>query len=151
MFTWIVVHSDAVCNFPIPLLIDFSPAHQCHALNVIEALLIGAFKHKTPSAFTRLLGLPHTDEFALADFSRVSPWDSHAVQQALTRFLLQTVAQIQLRADWRLLFVSMDDALCPKDVATQALEAGSFRYDHVQPRRQKGKFTNSSCNITAPL
>jgi hypothetical protein len=36
-------------------------------------------------------------------------------------------------------------------VATQALEAVSFHYDHVQPRRQKGKFTNSSCYVMLHL
>lgn len=151
MLTWIVAHSDALCNFLVPLLIGFSPAQQRHALNVIEALLVCPFKHKTLSALTRLLGLPHADEFALADFFRVSPWDSQAVQQALTRFLLQTVAQIQQRTGWRLLFLSVDDALCPKDVATHALETVSFHYDHVQPRRQKGKFTNSSCYVMLHL
>lgn len=151
MLTWIVVHSDAVCNFLLPLLISFTPAQQRHALNVLEALLVCPFKHKTLSALTRLLGLPHADPFALADFLRVSPWDGQAVQQALTRLLLQTVAQIQQRTGWRLLFLSVDDALCPKDVATQALQAVSFHYDHRQPRRQKGRFTNSSCYVMLHL
>jgi hypothetical protein len=45
----------------------------------------------------------------------------------------------------------VDDGLCPKDVATTALEAVSLHYDHVQPRRQKGKFTNSSCYVMVHL
>lgn len=151
MLTWIVAHSNVLCNFLIPLLLNFSPAQQRHALNVVEALLVCPFKHKTLCALTRLLGLPHADEFALADFMRVSPWDSQAVQHALTRFLLQTVAAIQQRTGWRLLFLSVDDALCPKDLATHALEAVSFHYDHVQPRRQQGKFTNSSCYVMVHL
>lgn len=151
MLTWIVAHSDALCNFLLPLLIGFSPAQQRHALNVIEALLVCPFKHKTLSALTRLLGLPHADHFALADFLRVSPWDSQVVQEGLTKVLLQTVAQLQQRTGGRLLFLSVDDALCPKDVATQALDAVSFHYDHVQPRRQKGKFTNSSCYVMLHL
>jgi hypothetical protein len=151
MLTWIVAHSDAVCNFFLPLLIGFSPAQQRHALNVIEALLVCPFKHKTLAGLTRLLGLPHADEFALADFFRVSPWDSQPIQQALPRLLLRTVCTIQQRTGWRLLFLSVDDALCPKDVATQALDAVSFHYDHVQPRRQSGKFTNASCYVMLHL
>lgn len=151
MLTWIVAHSDTLCNFLLPLLIGFSPTQQRHALNVIEALLVCPFKHKTLTALTRLLGLPHADHFALADFFRASPWDSHAVQQALTRFLLLTLVRIQQRTGWRLLFLSVDDALCPKDVATHALDAVSFHYDHVQPRRQQGKFTNSSCYVLLHL
>ena len=93
----------------------------------------------------------HADEFALADFFRASPWDSSPIQKALTRFLLQTVCKIQQCTGWRLLFLRIDDGLCPKDVATSALEAVTLHYDHCQPRRQKGKFTNSSRYVTLGL
>ena len=151
MLTWIVAHSDSLCNFLTPLLIGFSPAQIRHALNCIEALLVCASKHKTLSALTRLLRLPHADEFALADFFRASPWDSSPIQNALTRFLLQIVCQIQKRTGWRLLFLRIDDGLCPKDVATRALEAVTLHYDHCQSRRQKGNFTNSSRYVTLGL
>ena len=151
MLTWIVAHSDALCNFLTPLLIGFSPAQLRHALNCVEALLVCTDKHKTLSALTRLLRLPHADEFALADFFRASPWKSAPIQKALTLFLLQTVVKIQHKTGGRLLFVRIDDALCPKDVATSALEAVTFHYDHCQPRRQKGKCTNSSRYVTLGL
>ena len=151
MLTWIVAHSESLCNFLTPLLIGFSPAQLRHALNCIEALLVSSSKHKTLSALTRLLRLPHADEFALADFFRTSPWENAPIQKALTLFLVQVVCQIQQRTGWRLLFLRIDDALCPKDVDTQALEAVSFHYDHCQPRRQKGNFTNSSRYVTLGL
>ncbi len=151
MLTWIVAHSETLCNFLTPLLIDFSPAQLRHALNCVEALLACASKHKPLSALTRLLRLPHADEFALADFFRASPWKSAPVQKALTLFLLQTVCQIQQCTGWRVLFLRIDDALCPKDMATRALEAVTFHFDHCQPRRQKGKFTNSSRYVTLGL
>jgi len=144
MLTWIVAHSDTLCNFLSPLLIGFSPAQLRHALNCLEALLVCNSPPKTLSALTRLLRLPHADEFALADFFRASPWPSAPIQQALTVLLLQTVCQIQKQTGGRLLFLRIDDALCPKDIDTRALEAVTFHFDHRQPRRQKGKFTNSS-------
>lgn len=122
-----------------------------HALNYIEALLVCTHKHKTLSALTRLLRLPHADEFALADFFRTSPWDRVRVQHALTLFLLQTVCTIQQKTGWRLLFLRVDDALCPKDVATHALEAVTFHFDHCRARRQRGKFTNGSRYVTLSL
>lgn len=131
MFTWIVTHSEALCNFLQPLLADFSEHQQRHALNVVEAPLVSASKHKTLAALTRLLVVPHADEYALADFFRRSPWRSAGVQQAVTRFVLRTVARLQALTGWRLLFLSVDDALCRKDVATHALEAVSLHYDHV--------------------
>ena len=151
MLTWIVAHSDSLCNFLTPLLIGFSPAQLRHALNCIEALMVCPSKHKTLSALTRLLRLPHADEFALADFFRTSPWESAPIQKALTLFLLQTVVKIQQRTGWRWLFLRIDDGLCPKDVATSALEAVTLHYDHCQPRRQKGNFTNSSRYVTLGL
>jgi len=151
MLTWIVAHSDSLCNFLTPLLVGFSSAQIRHALNCVEALMVCTSKHKTLSALTRLLRLPHADKFALADFFRASPWDSAPIQQSLTRLLLQIVCQIQQRTGWRLLFLRIDDGLCPKDVATRALEAVTFHYDHRQPRRQKGNFTNSSRYVTLGL
>lgn len=144
MPAWIITHSDALCNFILPLLVNFTPAQQRHALNFVEALLVCPAKHKTLAALTRLLHLPHADEYALADFFRVSPWPSQPVRRAVTRFLLHTLVQIQARTGWRLLFLSVDDALCRKDVATWALEAVGLHYDHVVVRRQKGKCTNAS-------
>lgn len=151
MLTWIVAHSDSLCNFLTPLLVGFSPAQLRHTLNCVEALLVCTSKHKTLSALTRLLRLPHADEFALADFMRASPWESGPIQTALTLFLLEIVCQIQKLTSWRLLFLRIDDALCPKDVDTRALEAVTFHYDHRQPRRQKGNFTNSSRYVTLGL
>ena len=151
MLTWIFAHSDSLCNFLIPLLVDFTSAQQRHALNFIEALLVCPAKHKTLAALTRLLRVPHADEFAFADFFRASPWSGIAVRHAVTLFLLQTVAQIQLCTGWRLLFLSIDDALCRKDIATHALQTVSLHYDHVPQRRQKGNFTNSSQYVTLHL
>ena len=151
MPTWIFAHSDALCNFLVPLLIHWAPAQQRHALNFIEALLVSQRKHRTLRHLTSLLRLPHADEFALADFFRASPWDQAALQGAVTRYLLKLVIQIQTRTGWPLVFFKIDDALCPKDIATQALDAVSLQFDHVTQRRQKGKCTNSSHYVTLSL
>jgi hypothetical protein len=149
---WIVTHSDILCKFLIPLLIGFSPEQQRHALNFIEALLIcTAAKHKTIAALVRLLRVPHADQYASADFFSRSPWEPGPVHQAVTLFLLRTVLTLQAKTGWRLLFLSVDDALCPKDIETQALDAVALQYDHVQQRRQKGKYTNASRYVTLHL
>ena len=43
----------------------------------------------------------------------------------MTRFLLQTIVQIQKQTGWRLLFLSNDDALCRKYIAIHALQSVS--------------------------
>jgi hypothetical protein len=152
MPVWIVAHSDALCNFLLPLLAEFSGPQQQHALNIIEALLVCTrLKHRTLAMLTRVLLVPHADQFACADFFRVSRWSAEQVQCGLVLFLLQTVTRIQQVTGWRLLFLSLDDALAPKDVATTALEAVTFHHDHVEQRRQKKHYTNASRYVTVHL
>ena len=149
---WIVAHSDALCNFLLPLLVRLNSPQQRHALNVVAALLVCTrLKHRTLAALTRVLRVPHADQFACADFFRDSAWPAEQVQYALVRFLLQTVAQIQRVTGWRLLFLSLDDALAPKDVATTALEAVTFHHDRVAQRRQQQHYTNASRYVTIHL
>jgi hypothetical protein len=57
----------------LALHVGFSAAQLRHALNFMEALLACPAKHKTLAAFTRLLRLPHADEYVLADFFRCCP------------------------------------------------------------------------------
>lgn len=151
MPTWIVTHSEFLCNFLIPLLVGFSPAQLRHALNCVEALLVCTARHKTLAALTRCLRLEHADEYALADFFRVSPWSAEAVRTAVLGFVLKTVVAIQAQTHWRLLFLSVDDSLCCKDVATHKLEAVSLHFDHVRQRRQQGAYTNASRYVAVHL
>ena len=149
---WIVAHSDVLCNFLLSLITELSGPQQRHALNIVDALLVCTrLKQRTLAALTRVLRLPHADQFACADFFRASSWSAEQVQWALGLFLLQTVVQIQRVTGWRLLFLSIDDALAPKDVATTALEAVTFHHDHVEQRRQKKHFTNASRYVTVHL
>lgn len=149
---WIVAHSEALCNFLLPLLGELNRAQQRHALNIVAALLVCTrLKHRTLAALTRVLRVPHADHFACADFFRSSAWSAERVHQAVMLLLLQTVAQVQRLTGWRLLFLSIDDALAPKDVATTALEAVTFHHDHVEQRRQKKHYTKASRYVTLHL
>lgn len=65
--------------------------------------------------------------------------------------MLATVVTIQAKTGWHLLFLGVDDALCRKDVATQALEAVGLHYDHSVQRRQKGQCTNASRYVSVHL
>src|SRR5688572_14150859 len=103
MPTWIVAHSDALCNYFLALQLGFSAPQLRHALNFMEALLACNAKHKTLAALTRLLRLPHADAYALADFLRVSPWRAETVRTAVLRFLLAFVGQVQRTTGRRLL------------------------------------------------
>ncbi len=151
MPTWIVAHSDEFRNFLLPVLAGLSAAQLRHALNFVDAILVCTAKHKTLAALTRLLRLDHADEYAWADFFRVSPWSGVTVRAAVTRAVLTTVAALQARTGWRLLFLSIDDSLCIKDVDTRKLQAVSFFFDHNAARRHQGQFTNASRYVSLQL
>ena len=151
MPTWIVIHSEFLCNFLGPVLGHFSATQWRHALNLIEALLVCTARHKTLAALTRWLRVPHADEYAQADFLRVSPWDAADVRTRILVCLLQLVLKIQTVTGWRLLFLSVDDSLCGKDVATHKLQAVSLHFDHVRQRRQQDQYTNASRYVALHL
>ena len=151
MPSWIVAHSDTLCNFIGSLALGLSASQMRHVLNCIEALLVCPAKHKTLAALTRLLRLPHADEYALADFFRVSPWQAATVRTAVLRFLLAFATQVQRATRQRLVFISVDDSLCRKHARTRALEAVGWHHDHNKARRQLGHCTNASCYVTLHL
>jgi hypothetical protein len=151
MPTWIVAHSPEFCNFIVPLLAGLSTAQLRHALNFIDAILVCTARHKTLAALTRLLRLDHADAYAWADFFRVSPWSGEKIRTAVTLAVLKTVVALQAKTGWRLLFLSVDDSLCVKDVDTTKLQAVSFHYDHNEPRRQQGRYSNASKYVTLQL
>lgn len=87
MLTWIVTHSVVLCNFLIPLLANFSPEPQRHALNVVEALLLCPLKHKTLSALTRCLLCPHADHLPSPTSSAKAPGRGMHPQARLALYL----------------------------------------------------------------
>ena len=72
--------TEVLRNFVLPLLIGLNGFKQRHALNMLEAVLASDQRHKTLAALTRLLLLAPADQFALADFLRVSPWNAEDLE-----------------------------------------------------------------------
>ena len=60
---WIVAQTESLCNFLVPLLINFTPAQQRHALNFIEALMVSGSTNANPKRSTpNLLALMSQNE-----------------------------------------------------------------------------------------
>lgn len=148
---WIIDHSGDVCQFLLPLLVGLNAAQQRHALNFVGALLTCTAKRKVLTVLTAMLRVAHADHYALADFFRASPWDAVSVREAVLKRVMQTVMALQAQLGEPRVFLSIDDALCRKDMATRALEAVGFFFDHVAQRRQRGRYTNSSKYVTVCL
>ena len=146
----IIQHFEPLCAFLLPLLLHLSEPQQRHALNVVGALLVCGSQHKTLTTLTAMLRLPHADHFALADFFRQSRWCPVEVRRAVLTTQMATLARVMQasRAAHLPLFLSVDDSLAVKDVATRALEAVTFHHDHVKQRRQSNDFTNAARYVT---
>ncbi|MDW8326806.1 MAG: transposase [Anaerolineales bacterium] len=122
----------------MPLLVGFTPARLRHALNVSEALPVCTARHKTLAELTRWLRAEHADEIRPGRLFPRQPWSAEAVRAALLRAVLQLVAASQAKTHRCLLFVSVDDSLCCKDIAIHKLEAVSLHFDHVRQRGGRG-------------
>ena len=77
-----VLHQAAWGSVPrsieMPLL--YEDINTKGTLNMLEAVLASDQRHKTLAALTRLLLLAPADQFALADFLRVSPWNAEDLE-----------------------------------------------------------------------
>jgi hypothetical protein len=147
----IIEHTDALRNFVLPLLIGLNGFQQRHALNVLEAVLASDQRHKTLAALTRLLLLAHADQFALADFLRVSPWNAEQLRSRMTGAVLLAAGALQKRLGTDKIVLAVDDSLCVKDFGTRKLPAVGLFYDHVEQRRQTRNHSNASRYICLML
>lgn len=73
------------------------------------------------------------------------------MRTAVLGYVVKTVVAIQAKTNWRLLFLSVDDSLCCKDVARHKLAAVSLHFNPVRQRRQQGEYTNASRYVAVHL
>lgn len=151
MPTLIIEYFQPLCVFLMPVIEQLSRPQQRHMLNLISALLVCTCKHKTLATLTRLLRVEHADQYAAADFFRVSDWDETIVSSKVLVAMMKAVAAVQAKTGWRLIFLSTDDSLCCKDIGTDALEAVAFQHDHVKQRQQWKEYTKAACVVTLVL
>lgn len=151
----IINHFEPLCAFLMPLIVSLSAPQQRHALNVVGALLVSSAKHKCLTTLTGLLRVPHADHFALADFFRRSGWCPLEVQRAVLTAQMAVLVRVLSISRNACVFLSIDDSLACKDVATRALEAVTLHHDHVtqraQVRSKSQTYTNAARFITVSL
>jgi hypothetical protein len=80
----------------------------------------------------------------MADFLRLSPWDTEMVRRQMQRFMVKRAVEIaEARGDPKLILIAVDDSIAEKDKQTSRLEAVDWHFDHLegtkkQPRYKKG-------------
>jgi hypothetical protein len=124
MLTWIVAPSVELVKLISLLGLSLSIPQLRHVTNVADALITADGKPKTLRKLNGTLQDPPTDEFAVADCFRPSPWSGDDLRTRVLLFLLPFALELvrRLKLD-RIIQFSFDDSFCIKDKDTQALEA----------------------------
>ena len=74
MLAHIVANSVELCKFITRLRLTLSKPQMRHVINVADALIVSEARRKSLAALHRELLDPPSDQYALADCFRASPW-----------------------------------------------------------------------------
>ena len=152
MLTWIVAQSVELVKFISLLGLSLSFPQLRHVTNIADALITADGKHKTLRKLNGTLHDPPTDEFAVADCFRLSPWTGADVRTRLLRFLLPFAFDLvrRLKLD-KIIRLSFDDSFCIKDKDTQALEAVDWHHDHTASTKKRKVYCHGSVYVLCHL
>ncbi len=152
MLTWIVSQSLELCKFISLLGLSLSIPQLRHVINVADALITADGKHKTLRKLNGTLHDPPTDEFAVADCFRQSPWMGAELRARvmlyLLRFTLELVRRLKLG---KIIQLSFDDSFCIKDKDTRELEAVDWHHDHTASTKKRKVYHNGSVYVLCHL
>lgn len=153
MLATIVHQSIQLVKFLGALKLNLKAAPLQHLTNVADALVVASERRKkTLSALNRQQVDAPTDEFALADSFRQSPWQAADVRHQTLLFLVKAALDLarKLKLD-KLIWVSFDDSLCEKDSATEHLEAVDWHHDHNAHGKRQATYKKGSVYILCRL
>jgi hypothetical protein len=152
MLTWIVAQSVELVEFIWLLGLSLSIPQLRHVTNVADALITAAGKHKTLRKLNGTLHDPPTDEFAVADCFRQSPWTGADLRTRLLIFLLRFTFELVRRLKLsRLIQFSFDDSFCVKDQDTRELEAVAWHHDHTASTQKHKVYGHGSVYVLCHL
>jgi len=152
MLAHIVSNSVELCKFIARLGLKLTNPQRRHVTNVADALIVSDARRKTLSALHRELLDPPSDQYALADCFRESPWTAEEVRTRLLVYLVRLAVRLaRLLHLEKIIFVSIDDSLCPKDAATRYLEAVDWHHDHNASTKKRPVYRNGSVYVLCRL
>jgi hypothetical protein len=146
----IIVHQSVqLVKFIAALGLALKPAALQHVTNIADELVVASERRKkTLSALNRQQVEPPTDEYAVADCFRQSPWQAADVRQAVLVFLVKFAIELarRLKLD-QLIWISFDDSLCEKDPNTEQLEAVDWHHDHNARAKRQASYKKGSVYV----
>jgi hypothetical protein len=152
MLAHIVSNSVELCKFISHLGLKLTNPQLRHVTDVADALIVSEARRKTLSALNRELVDPPSDEYALADCFRESPWTAQQVRTRLLAYLVRLAVRLArlLRLE-KIIFISFDDSLCAKDPATRYLEAVDWHHDHNASSKKRPVYRNGSVYVLSRI
>jgi hypothetical protein len=97
------------------------------------------------AALHRELLDPPSDQYALADCFRASPWSAEQIRKQLLVYLVHLAVRLaRLLQLEKVIFVSCDDSLCAKDPGTRYLQAVDWHHDHNASSKKRPVYRNGS-------
>jgi len=152
MLAHIVSNSVELCKFIARLGLKLTNPQLRHVTNVVDALIVSEARRKTLAALHRELLDPPSDQYALADCFRESPWTAEQVRSRLLVYLVRLAVRLaRLLHLQKTIFISFDDSLCSKDPATRYLEAVDWHYDHNASSKKRPAYRNGSVYLLCRL
>jgi len=153
MFATIIKNSVLLVKFIALLGLTLKPAPLQHLTDVADALVVAAERRKkTLSALNRCFVEPSTDEYALADCFRASPWQAEDVRTHVLCFLVRHALEVaqKLNLD-KIIWLSLDDSLCEKDPGTKHVEGVDWHHDHNARTKKQARYKNGSVYVLLRL
>ena len=150
MLTRILHNSPKLTEFVERLDLSLTKPQLRHGLNLADAVLV-CESAKTLAELQRQF-VQCVDASNMADNLRCAPWTAAAVRQSVGAFLLQElVARARQLNLPKVIYVSLDASLEPKDEQTKHLEAVAWHHDHLASSQGKPRYKNGfvylDCNL----
>jgi hypothetical protein len=150
MLTRILHNSPTLVEFVEHLDLPLTRPQVQHGLNLADAILV-CESEKTLAALQGQF-VECVDASNMADTLRCAPWTADEVRQRVGAFLMrEAIARARRLNLPKVIYVSLDDSLEPKDKATRHLEAVDWHYDHLESSQGKPRYKNGFvylvCNV----
>jgi hypothetical protein len=149
MLATIIKNSAVLVKFIAVLGLTLNPAALRHVTNVADALIVASERRKkTLSALHRCLVVPPSDEYALADSFRQSPWAAAEMREKVLGYMLPYALRLAAQLGWeKTIYISLDDSLCEKDAQTTQLEGVDWHHDHNARGKKHQSYKNGSVYV----
>ena len=150
MLTRILHNSEKLCTFLNQLDLQLNRPQKRHILNMADALLV-CEDTKTLAALQRQF-VAAPDASNMADFLRISPWQTGDKRSALrVHQVTWLIAEAERTGAPKVVYINIDDSLGEKDKDTRHIEPVDWFFDHSESTKTKPRYKNAFCYVVCTM